>query len=53
MVDLFTGGVVVGSAGVGGHPSVDGFRAVAAAADGQVEQTGARWQVDVLDVFHL
>lgn len=53
LVDLLRGVVVVGSAGVGGHASVDGFGAVVAAADGQVQQTGACRQVDVLDVFNL
>ncbi len=52
LVDLLCGVVVVGSAGVGGHASVDGFGAVIV-ADGQVKQTGACRQVDVLDVFHL
>lgn len=52
LVDLLRGVVVVGSAGVGGHASVDGFGAVIV-ADGQVKQTGACRQVDVLDVFHL
>lgn len=52
LVDLLTGGVVISSAGVGGHSSVDGFRAVAT-GDGQVEQTGTCGQVHMLDVFYL
>lgn len=42
------------AAGVWRHGAADRRRtAAAAAAHGQVQQTGAGGQVDVLDVFHL
>lgn len=51
LAEFVVAAVMAGSAGVCGHGAVDGSRTVA--AHGQVQQTGAGGQVDVLDVFHL
>lgn len=51
LAEFVVAAVLRAGAGVWGHGAVDRCRTVA--AHGQVQQTGAGGQVDVLDVFHL
>lgn len=51
LAEFVVAAVIGVSAGVCGHGAVDRRRT--ATAHGQVQQTGAGGQVDVLDVFHF